>query len=678
MSSPIRRPPQTPSDAPLIRPPKSEMHPAKYHNGTMPAPSSALRLGFTDIKTKSTATPGAGAQQDTPSRSKNPSSPSAFSFNTTTTADATLGPEALRMMNEIRDQAAKIKADLVAKRDQERQEEEQVNGRKIAHPKGKAGRYSAVHMSEFKKMDSIENHPSAFRAAQGAQGRIAPPTASTVTAGGLKRTQSKANLHDYEAPRTKTAAQIPSSKVPKNIQTPTKYTDSPAKRSRQHLDDDASTNRPLSRDGSNIPRPKTPGKDSRGLARPKNLENLMSPTQASLARSAAARTPTTTARSLLRSPSKINLTGLKKSATTAKLGSKDLEMDDNPSKMRSTSLSDDVQSIFGKHNSTAPASKLSIPRPVAAASKTPAPARVQNELPSAPFATTPGNRFAQRGQFTPAPKHAALAQNSPSPVKSAIPRSKAANSQVNYPSLDAMMEGSTSVDAVIEGGAGDTVSYPDLSGGRPLPPLPAQTDALNAVEQKEKASPAKHILPPAVPGTFTFRSDHTIRFEIDSPKGFGGHSGQASVRQVRDSIMSPMPGAFPVANLPKTTGPRGKENVAPHRSQQSFDPKTFAHGVSSKKRHRVEDDEEEAEREAAERAAKKAKSAKIPEGDALVAPRIANLRKPNGIRSPSKIMKRSPIKSKTPAAAAKPSIRQITPSISKGRLAYLAQPKQRK
>lgn len=646
------------------------MHPAKYHNGTMPAPSSALRLGFTDIKAKTTSTPGVGAQQSTPSKSNVPSSPFAFSIvrNPATAADSNLGPEAMRMMAEIRDQAAKIKAELVAQREQEREDEEQVNTRKIAKPKGKAGRYSDVHMSQFRKMDSIENHPSAFRAGPAR----ATPAASSSNVKSLKRTQSKANLDDTQTPRFKTAPSS-SSKSSKKVHTPAKDTDSPAKRVRQRMDDDASTNRPVSRDGSNIPRPKTPGKDSRGFPRAKTLANLMSPTQASLARAAAAaKTPTSAARSLLRSPSKINLTGLKRSATTFNLESEDVKMEDAPfaAKMRSTSLSDRVKSMFAKHKSATTISKHSIPKPVATTSKTPAPARMQKELPPAPF-TTPGKRVAQRGDFTPAPKHAALAQNSPSPIKTGIPRSKVANSLVNYPSLD----------AVLESHAGDTVSYPDLSGVQPLSKMPSEMKASFSSSE----SPLEPVLPPTVPGTFTFRSDHTIRFDSDSPKGFGGHLGQSSVRQVRPSIapsMTATSSPFPTASAPDTTGPRGKENVPPYLQQpkhsSSFDPKTFAHGVSSKKRHRVEDDEEEAEREAAERAAKKARSRAVPEGEALVAPRLASARKPHGIRTPSKIMKRSPFKSGIPSAAASPSVGHKSASISLDRLAYLAQPKQRK
>lgn len=661
MSSPIRPPPQTPSATSIIKPPMSEMHPSKVHPGTMAAPSSALRLGFTDIKPKTTTSAsGVGAQPSTPSKSNAPSSPLKFQFarNTTnaTAADSGLGPDAQRIMAEIRDEAARIKADLAAQREQERLDEAQVNARKIAHPKGKAGRYSAVHMADFKKMDSIENHPSAFRATPGRS----TPAAGSVK--GIKRSQSKANLNDSESSQVKTPVKIHSLKSSKKTQTPGKGAGSIAKRTKQHVDDDASTNRPLSQDGSNIPRPKTPGKDSRGIPRAKSLANLMSPTHASLARVTSIKTPSAP-RSLLKTPSKVALTGLKKSATVSNLGFRDVEMKDAAPKVQTPSRLDRIKSMFAKHVSATPAPKPSIPRPALGASKTPAPVRAQHELPPAPL-TTPGKKITQHGDFTPAPKHAALAQNSPSPVKTGIPRSKPVNGVVNYPSLG----------MVIEGAAGDAVSYPDLSGARPLPEPPSKSaDSSDADAESESQTEPRT----EVPGHFTFRSDHTIRFGSDSPNGFGGHSGQASIRQVRPSIAPSMPGAFPFTETPRTTGPRGKENMPPY-AQQSFDPKTFAHGMSSKKRHRVEDDEEEEQREAAERAAKKMKSASVPEGDALMAPKLASAQKARVIRSPSKIMRKSPIKSRTPAVADSPAGGHKVGTISRSRLAYLAQPKQRK
>lgn len=668
MSSPIPTTLKTPSAASVIKPPMSEMHPSKVHNGTMAAPSSALRLGFTDIKPKASGTPGVGPNQSTPSKVNIPSSPFSFQYTRNTNTESTLGPEAQRMMEEIRVQAASIKADLVAQREKERANEAQVATRKIAQPKGKAGRYSEVHMAEFRKMDSIENHPSAFRANPG---RVTP--APSTAPKSLKRTQSKANLNDNnETSHVKSATRMASTKPLKSAmkstqkaQTPRNDEDSPSKRAKQHMGDDASTNRQFAQDDTNIPQPKTPGKDSRGIPRAKTLNNLMSPTQASLARTIATKTPVGP-KSILKTPSRIALPSLKKPATAFKLESTKFAMDDtaptDAKKAQSVSRLDKVMSMFAKNKSgVASTSKPGIPRPIAAFSKTPAPARPQNELPPAPF-TTPGKKLTQHVEFTPAPKHAALAQNSPSPIKTGIPRSKANNS-VHYPSLGAVLESTA---------AGD-VCYPDLSTARPLPEPPVV--ATEAVSELEAMSAEKKTNGPpvAVPGNFTFRSDHTIRFASDSPVGFGGSSGQSSVRQVRPSIMPPIPGAFPRTDSPQTATPHGKENVPP-LVQEAFGVKSFMHGMSSKKRYRAEDDEEEQEREAEERAVKKMKSASIPEGEALVAPRLAR----HGIRSPSKIMKKSPVKSRIPAAVASPAGGKRTPGISMSRLAYLAQPKQRK
>lgn len=644
----------------------SEMHPSKVHP-TMAAPSSALRLGFTDIKSVKTTTPGLRAQQTTPSKSNVPSSPFEFQIvRNANNPDSTLGPEAQRMMNELREEAARIKADLLAKRERERQDEQLLTARKFAQPKGKAGRYSDVHMAEFKKMDSIENHPSSFRATPG---RFTPVSSSKPK--NLKRTQSKANL-DEETPRTKTPGKLTSSKSSSKMSTPGKATNtSPPKRAKQQADDDATTNRPISRDDSNIPRPKTPGKDSRGIPRAKTFGHLLSPTQASLARTAVATKTPTAPRSILKSPSKVTLTGLKKSATASNLDSADTDVEASPAKIQTPSRFDKVKSLFAKHKTPATATKPSIPRPVAGLSKTPAPPRTQTELPAGSF-TTPGKKVARRMDFTPAPKHAALAQNSPSPVKTGIPRSKGTNSlvNVNYPSLDALTEGFTS-------NAGDNIIYPDLSSAASLNQVDAQQ--VDAMDTEEDSSDKAEEPPVAVPGTFTFRSDHTINFGSSSPKGFGGHSGQASVRHVRPSIMPPMPGAFPTTNAPQTAAPQGKENVAPYlqQSDQAFNGKAFPHGVGTKKRYRVEDDEEEAEREAAERATKKQKSAAVPEGEALMAPRLTGAQMRNGIRSPSKIFKKSPTKSRIPTAPTTTGGRKAT-GISMSRLAYLAQPKQRK
>jgi hypothetical protein len=77
---------------------------------------------------------------------------------------------------------------------------------------------------------------------------------------------------------------------------------------------------------------------------------------------------------------------------------------------------------------------------------------------------------------------------------------------------------------------------------------------------------------------------------------------------VRESILpNIMPGSFP------GTAGTNKENKAPLPS--------FPHGMSNKKRRRVDSDDEE-EEESAKHSPSKKQKANVPEGDALMAPRI--------------------------------------------------------
>ena len=169
------------------------------------------------------------------------------------------------------------------------------------------------------------------------------------------------------------------------------------------------------------------------------------------------------------------------------------------------------------------------------------------------------------------------------------------------------------------------VEYPSLAGVRPLPEAPRQ-------------SMSQPHLPPSVPGTFTFRSDHTISFGT-SPKGFGSSPGQASVRQVRQSIFpNSMPGSFPGAN---------KENTEPLPAAP--------HGMANKKRRRVDSDDEDEQQ--VDRSPKKHKAA-VAEGLTLVAPNLQ--------------AEQMTPKSKIPSPAKKKGV------LSLSRLNMLARPKMRK
>lgn len=185
--------------------------------------------------------------------------------------------------------------------------------------------------------------------------------------------------------------------------------------------------------------------------------------------------------------------------------------------------------------------------------------------------------------------------------------------EVEYPSITGLTEPSK------------VVEYPSLANVRPLPH--------QGTSHPNKTQPASQ----SVPSTFTFRSDKTISFGA-SPKEFGSSPGQASLRQVRPSIIpSAMPGTFPAGN---------KENTEPLPS--------VPHGMTNKKRRRVDSDDEAVEEDEPSPKKQKAQAA---EGQMLMAPRIMAEK----MASPSKIP--SPAKKK---------------GLSLSRLNMLARPKMRK
>lgn len=655
--------PKTPGNSSAIRPPMSEMHPSKVHS-TMAPPSSSLRLGFTDIKPTAGKSHLPIAAQSTPTKVgiNVPSGDFTFRFARQPN-DLQLGPEAQRMMDELREEALKIKQDLIAKRETEKLEEEK-NGRKIAKAKGKAGRYSAVHMAEFKKMDSIENHPSAFRAAPG---RFTPVK-------NLKRTQSKADLDESKVP-------TPTTSRTRSRQNEEGAPQQPAKRVRQRVEDDATTNRPVSQDGSNIPRPKSSGGD--GLHRARSNASLMTPTKSSLARARAAGAKTPSA---IKPPSMIASMKRPAVAKSAMADRFTRALSPNitvrsPSGRLGKAMSFLRGEKFGfdKTKSSIPLASEKVPStPSAGAGRltktagtppTATASRLDKPLPSLPIpGSTPGGIQTKQVTFTPETKRVLATQTTPSPVKSAIPRStvRKVPGEVRYPTLDSVMTGD-------DAGDDDEVSYPDLSFARPLPDPPVQST--------KKAVPP----PPSAPGTFTFRSDKTISFGETSPQSFGASPGHSTVRQVRPSIAPTfdMPGSFPSSvmghgRLSKTQSsvlsPVDKENEAPATAAPSNIPtstfKALPHGIITKKRHRVATDEEEAEQEAQERAAKKRRNEIVPEGEALLAPRLmASGRKPS--LTPAK---RFGVPSSAPGT---PSPKKKA-GISLSRLNMLSKPKVRK
>ncbi|KAK1640479.1 hypothetical protein BDP81DRAFT_311282 [Colletotrichum phormii] len=675
--------PATPSSHSNLKAPLSEMHPSKVHPTA--APPSATWLGFRDMdpsdkKADPQATPSKTTQATPFKTTGVPESP--FTFRVAQpTGDNGLSSDAQQMMNELREEAARIKAELLAKRELEREDEE-INGRRIAKARGKSGRFSAVHMAEFKKMDSIEGHPSAFRAQPGrttplkslkrtqskanlddtptqpksvlkrsqskpniddtpthpksilkkpSKINLGIPGTPSQQKSSLKRSPSKANLDDADS-NSSTKSSLgprPKSRIFANIEPP-----SSVKRMRQRFEDDATTARPVSRDGSSLPRPKSSGTDApAGLRSQPSLASLTSPTASSLARAAASKPDLG---SLVKSPSKPDLGGLTKSATTNNLGAleKTAEL---KRRIVSPGRFERVKSILRGGKGALNQTKSALPKPASSISQTPAPQAAEKTIPAVPF-TTPRRKLFKRVDFTPDTNRAADVPNTVAHRAFASMSPIRKNGEVEYPSLDAMLGNGN----VTQRKKGDNL-YPELNVGSP------------SEKATENASESAKPLPPTVPGTFTFRSDHTIRFGSASPTGFGSTAGQASVRHVRTSL--DMPGSFP-------TGPEFTSNKENRSPMQFLAGKP--HGMTNKKRARAREEEGDLEVDSGDRAGKRRKAEHVPEGDALLAPRLMGA-------TPGTIGK----KLQSPRVAQSPSPTKKHGGMSLSRLNMLAKPKAR-
>lgn len=232
------------------------MHPSKIQQSTSKQPDTGLVLGFRPIQTDPKAPGGSRAPPiGTPSKGRpartDQMEPRKFDFNFSS-EDSQLSEEARKLMQNIRDDASRIKEQMVVEKDTQESKdgetEKPAGDRKIAKPKGKAGRFSQAHMSQFKNMDSIAGHASAFRTRLDRE----QPEVSSKS---LKRTISKTRL-DEPAPDEQNKAESAASATP---ETPT---DTMVKRRKESNLEDTSSRRPLSkgdqcanRDDSKIARP---------------------------------------------------------------------------------------------------------------------------------------------------------------------------------------------------------------------------------------------------------------------------------------------------------------------------------------------------------------------------------------------------------------------------------------
>ena len=269
---------RTPQTASRPMPSFRDMHPEKVHPSTTSKVEAAVANQAMDIG-RDTIPPDlkqslTSVIQQTPTKVQGsvPSHMSSPGFDFSVAgSESGLSSETQTIMNNVREQAARIKARMGPSGEtggSQRPDNAQMTGvaaRRIATPKGKSGRYSDAHKAEFRKMDSIANHPSTWKS------KIQPSATSR------KRSNSKANLDECQPPV----------KLPQSASTPSlsMYGDlddlrdrTHAKRVKQNRDDDASHAPP-------------PLNSTTSEAKSHILTQLPSamttPTQASLARAAS-------------------------------------------------------------------------------------------------------------------------------------------------------------------------------------------------------------------------------------------------------------------------------------------------------------------------------------------------------------------------------------------------------
>ncbi|KAJ5430352.1 hypothetical protein N7491_007368 [Penicillium cf. griseofulvum] len=250
---------RTPTSVTAPRPSREEMHPSKAQQSTTKHADSGLLLGFNPIK------------KDANGNVVKHSIRFEYKFHS---QEMELSDEAKQLMESVRADAARIKAQMAqtgSKQENEGHEAQQIHGdRKIAMPKGKANRFSDIHMAEFRKMDSIAGHASSFRATPG---RFQPVTKS------LKRSKSKAQLDE---PESQNSSPSRSATKTSNLSVPTAA--ATAKRVKHNESEDTSTRHESLKDQTQ--KVETPRRPAGPRPRPRTgvRSSLMTPTHASLAR----------------------------------------------------------------------------------------------------------------------------------------------------------------------------------------------------------------------------------------------------------------------------------------------------------------------------------------------------------------------------------------------------------
>ncbi|KAK1012837.1 hypothetical protein LTS01_000648 [Friedmanniomyces endolithicus] len=298
----------TPRERTPIKPSDSEMHPQKHHGTTVKPMQEARHLGFSNMGAFTEPpkqTSRIATLHGTPTRAPNPAhdtNDATYQFTFRREQSLELSPEAKRLMMEKREEAARIREQMIASEESKKQGDalEAAEPKYTGAARGKKhGRFSEVHREGFKKMDSIASHPSAFRSA--GPGKV---TTTTITTGeplkSLKRSPSKAQLDDTHSVPQRALQRSPSkpnlahpgSLLPRAASShdlhsaPDDKSTSPAKRAKRTHVEDASATRPESSSSSESFRPSTPQQNKILRMHPSNpnLSHITTPTQVSMAR----------------------------------------------------------------------------------------------------------------------------------------------------------------------------------------------------------------------------------------------------------------------------------------------------------------------------------------------------------------------------------------------------------
>ncbi|KAK0336905.1 hypothetical protein LTR94_006915 [Friedmanniomyces endolithicus] len=286
----------TPRERTPIKPSDSEMHPQKHHGTTAKPLQEVRHLGFSNMGAFTEPpkqTSRIATLQGTPTRLPNPAQDikgAAYQFTFRREHSLELSPEAKRLMVEKREEAARIREQMIASEESKKQGDalEAAEAKEMGAARGKKhGRFSEVHRENFKKMDRPEK-----------------VTTTMINTGepikSLKRSPSKAQLDDTHSVPQRTLQRSPSkpnlaqpgSHLPRAASShdldsaPDDKSTSPAKRTKRTHAEDASTIRPGSSSFAESSGLSTPQQNKTLRMHPSNpnLSHITTPTQASMAR----------------------------------------------------------------------------------------------------------------------------------------------------------------------------------------------------------------------------------------------------------------------------------------------------------------------------------------------------------------------------------------------------------